>query len=275
MQTIRGYSLGAVDYILSPVRARGAALEGEGLRRPAPDAAPPAAHGRRARRARAGRSGARGRRGEHAALEFPVAREPRAERLARRRDRGAPACSRCWCRSSARRRRSRCSTSDGEVGLVSAPSARTVTRQRRLGWRQPTGGRRCATSTRCARRSPARRRCRSPTASTVTRRAAAASPARRRARRPARASAARRCRLGQHRTSWSSRAAIALENARLYRSVQVEIEERRGVEARAAGVEPAQGRVPRDAVARAAQPARADPHRARGRAPARRPTSRS
>ena len=38
---------------------------------------------------------------------------------------------------------------------------------------------------------------------------------------------------------------------------------------RAAGSEPAQGRVPRDAVARAAQPARADPQRARGDPPRR------
>ena len=62
----------------------------------------------------------------------------------------------------------------------------------------------------------------------------------------------------------AGRAAIALDNARLYQSLEREIVRSRAAEEQSAGREPAQGRVPRHAVARAAQPARADPQRGRG-----------
>ena len=74
----RGYSLGAVDYILSPVSAGRPAHQGEGLRRPPPDAAASAPARQRAGGARRGRGGAPGRRGEHAPLAFLLARQPRA-----------------------------------------------------------------------------------------------------------------------------------------------------------------------------------------------------
>ena len=70
MQTALGYSLGAVDYILSPVVPE--------VRRAAQDAAPPAPAVRGAPGARGGRSGAAGGGREHAPLELPGARQPGA-----------------------------------------------------------------------------------------------------------------------------------------------------------------------------------------------------
>ena len=60
MQTARGYSLGAVDYILSPVVPEVLRSQGAGVRRAAGAAAAHRAPGRCARRARGGRSGAAG-----------------------------------------------------------------------------------------------------------------------------------------------------------------------------------------------------------------------
>ena len=61
----------------------------------------------------------------------------------------------------------------------------------------------------------------------------------------------------------AARAAIAFATASLYGALQVEIAERRQAEARLEEAEPAQGRIPRDAGARAAQSAGADPQRRR------------
>ena len=112
MQTIRGYSLGAVDYILSPVVPEVLRSQGQGLRRPSPGAAKAAPPCRRAGCARRRRGGAFGRRGEHEALELPVAGEPAAQRIARsRRPPRAGSCELLVPRLRSTRRRSRSATS--------------------------------------------------------------------------------------------------------------------------------------------------------------------
>ena len=83
MQTDLGYSLGAVDYILSPVVPDMLRSKVKVFVDLSPDAAAPAPARRRARRAGRGRGGAQGRRGEHAALAFLLARQPRARLVAR------------------------------------------------------------------------------------------------------------------------------------------------------------------------------------------------
>ena len=63
MHTAQGYSLGAVDYMLTPVVPDGAAQQGQGLRRSLPDDAPGRAPGGPAHRVRARAGGARRGRG--------------------------------------------------------------------------------------------------------------------------------------------------------------------------------------------------------------------
>ena len=248
---------------LHPVadRPRDPAHEGQGVRRPAPRAAAAPATRRRARRARRGRGGALGRRGEHASVELPVAGGSVAHRIARSRDRREAACWRWWYRSSARARRSRSATkrrilssSSTATSLPAARVASAVGRQRSWrrptlqSWRQPSpasppGSSRARTS--CVCRWSRLRRAVGALAlwacgddGSIVPELAERSAGRARERTPLPQPAARDRRAAR----------------------------RRGT---AAGVEPSQGRVPGDAVARAAQSPGADPHRGRGDPPGR------
>ena len=267
MQTIRGYSLGAVDYILSPVDAGHPALEGEGLRRPAPDAAAPAPARQRAGRARRRRGGA------------PVAEENtrRSNFLSHAgRVLGCVARLRGAATPAAR---------DARAAIRAASDARALRPERAASTSSSTAG-----SSAAGRAARAAARASSscaademallmnvvdPVAANVLAPASVGSPfvvlplstadrivgAIRL--RPATAP------TGPASSELIDRSAIALENARLYRSLADR--DRRAARRRgaAADVEPAQGRVPGDALARAAQSAGADPHRARGDPPAR------
>ena len=181
-------------------------------------------------------------------------------------------CSRWWCRSSSRGAGGAARRGRRGQRWWSAPR-RAATRQRRPGWRSPTAVARCRRSPRCAWRiagqgagADRRGADRDPRAAAGHRRRGALGGLIAEAR-------ARRADWGSS-TSWSSaprsrsrtRASTAACRSRSTSGAA------RGA---AAGVEPAQGRVPRDAVARAAQPARADPQRGRGRSAASRRTSRS
>ena len=231
---------------------RRAAQQGARVRRPLPDAAAHPRHGR------ASRWRARGPR-------------PRARR--RKRPRGARTSSRARATSSAPR-----STSSRACGACSTWWCRRWPRARALVVDAESAIGRCCSTRRSRSNRGVRATARCPSRCAPRCSAWCAKACRSRARRCATRCASASARSAPWRwlrTARSpqdlvtlqelvGRAAIALDNARLYSSLQREIVRSRAGRGAAAGREPAQGRVPRHAVARAAQPARADPQRGRG-----------
>ena len=255
------------------------------------------APGRCARGDARGRGGAPRGRGERPALGLPRRRQPRAERLAGRRRSAMRAAGRAagagagalavvlpadadWRRARRRCRRGRAVGRLRPI-VLERPMRRSTQRSGATLRGAGSGRRATCRAEQLARlgaldsrhRSASRHAASLPLLRRRGRAAALRRPRARRAagrREPDRQPADWRC-----STSWPSRAATAFENARLYRSLQREIVERQRRAGRAAGSQPPQGRVPRDAVARAAQPAGADPHGARGDPPRRAAPTRS
>ena len=132
----RGYALGAVDYIGSPVVPEILRAKVQRVRRPVPARAPGRAAGAAASRARRGEGGAHGGRALDAAARVPRARQRGARRVARRR--GDDAGSRRPRRAAAlRRQRARDDRrpTTSRIARRSSPAARRrrTSRSRPLG----------------------------------------------------------------------------------------------------------------------------------------------
>jgi CheY-like chemotaxis protein len=137
MQTIRGYSLGAVDYILSPIvpealrsNVRVSVHLHLTQRRP-----------RRPAEERHANAGAQPRRSPRRTRNAPTScrRRASAQRIARSRHRRASACS-CWCRNAAPARRARSATSRATLRMCSTARPRRAARFVSSIERRPSSG---------------------------------------------------------------------------------------------------------------------------------------